>query len=66
MEENMNDARRIRIVFGRDGFQMELVEERQDDNVGTRLTFGQKVIWFLTFFVTGGAIVNAIYVFGLR
>jgi len=62
----MNDARRIRIVFGRDGFLMELVEDRHDDNVGTRLTFGQKVIWFLTFFVTGGAIVNAIYVFGLR
>ncbi len=62
----MNDARKLRIVFGRDGFLMELIDDRHEDKRGTGLTFGQRVIWILSFLVTGGAIVNAIWVFGLR
>lgn len=62
----MKDARRIRIVFGRDGFQMELIEDRHEGPLGPLKTFGQKLISILGWLVTGGAIVNAIYVFGLR
>ena len=62
----MKDARRIRIVFGRDGFQMELIEDRHVGPLRPLVTFGQKLIKRLTWLVTGGAIVNAIYVFGLR
>lgn len=62
----MSDARKLRVVLGRDGFQMELVEDRHENTKGARLTIGQMIIWALSILVTGGAIVNAIHVFFLR
>jgi hypothetical protein len=62
----MNDARKLRVILGRDGFQMELVEDRREGATGTESTTGQRVIWFLSILVTGVAIANAVDVFLLR
>jgi hypothetical protein len=62
----MKDARKLRIVFGRDGFQMELVDDRYEGRMESKLTFGQRAIGFLSVLVTGGMIMNLIWVYWLR
>ncbi len=61
----MNNARKLKVAFGRDGFQLELVDDQQEGAKVSVLTFVQKAIRSLSWLVTGAAIANAIHVFKL-
>lgn len=56
----MRDSRKIRIVFGRDRFQMELVEDRFEGIRESVRSFFEMIVWYSTWLVTGIAIANAI------